>query len=66
MACVTMASALCRFYWVPAGFNKASVRSGVVVAVLGRQWRGPEPALLADRSADHWDANRQVLLPLAY
>jgi hypothetical protein len=66
MACVTVASTLCRFYRVPAGFNKASVRSAVIVAVLGRQWRRPEPALLADRSADHWDANQQVLLPLAY
>jgi hypothetical protein len=63
---VTAVSALCRFCQVPADFNKASVKSGIVVDGLGHHWRRPEPVLLADRSADPWDASRQVPLPSAY
>jgi hypothetical protein len=74
---VTTVSALCHFCRVPADFNKASVRSGIVIAGLGRHRRRPEPAagapalraelaLLANCSADPWDAIHKVPLPLAY
>jgi hypothetical protein len=77
VASVTAVSALCRFCRDPADFNKASVRSGVIVDGLGRHQRRPEPAtgalarraepaLLADRSADPWDASQKVPLPSAY
>jgi hypothetical protein len=57
VASVTAVSALCRFCRDPVVFNKASVKSGVVIAGLGRHWRTPEPVLLADRSADPWDSS---------